>query len=250
MVRPGLRTRLRTGLWLGAALQAGMCAAAESVPTFSRDIAPIVYQHCSGCHHPGEAAPFSPLSYEDVKKRAAQIVAVTRSGYMPPWLPEAGYGQFADTRRLSAVEIKTFADWVAQGAPEGPPGETPPAPRFEGGWQLGAPDLVLEAPASFSLPASGPDVFWNFVFRVNAPETRYVRAIEIRPGDRRLVHHANLLIDRTASAHRRETAPNSGFPGMEVTLLRSAAPSTPMASSCSGSRAARRTGAPCAWRRC
>jgi Tfp pilus assembly protein PilF len=196
------------------------CAAAQNGPTFTRDIAPIVYQYCSACHHPGEAAPFSLLGYEDVKKRAAQIAAVTRSGYMPPWPPQAGYGEFADARRLTGEQIRLIGEWVAKGAPEGPPGETAP-PRFESGWQLGAPDLVLEAPAPFSLPASGPDVFWNFVFRVNLPQTRFVRSIEIRPGDRRLVHHANLLIDRTASAHRQESAPGSGFPGMQVTLLRS-----------------------------
>ena len=175
---------------------------------------------CAPCHHSGGAAPFSLLSYDDVKKRAGQIAAVTRSGYMPPWLPEAGYGEFADERRLSAEEIRLIGEWVAAGAPEGPPGGAAP-PRFEDGWQLGAPDLVLEASAAFALPASGPDVFWNFVFRVKLPETRYVRAIEIRPGERRVVHHANLLIDRTASAHLQEASPGGGFPGMEVTLLRS-----------------------------
>ena len=196
------------------------CAAAAGGPTFTRDIAPIIYRNCSSCHHPGEAAPFSLLTYQDAKKRAAQIATVTHRGFMPPWLPEKGYGEFADTRRLSADEIRLIGEWAAAGAPEGPPGGPAP-PQYESGWQLGAPDLVLEARAPFSLPASGPDVFWNFVFRVNLPATRFVRAIEIRPGDRRLVHHANLLVDRTASAHRQEVSPGSGFPGMEVTLLRS-----------------------------
>jgi tetratricopeptide (TPR) repeat protein len=205
---------------LAVTIAVAACAAAQNGPTFTHDIAPIVYQSCSPCHHPGEAAPFSLLSYDDVKKRAAQIATVTRSGYMPPWLPEAGYGEFADARRLSAEQIRLIGEWVADGAPEGPPGGIRP-PRFADGWQLGAPDLVLEAPAAFSLAASGPDVFWNFVFPVKLPETRYVRAMEIRPGNRRLVHHANLLIDRTASAHRQESTPSSGFPGMEVTLLRS-----------------------------
>ncbi len=205
---------------LGLLLLFSACAAAQNGPTFTRDIAPIVYQSCAPCHHTGEAAPFSLVSYADLKKRAGQIAAVTRSGYMPPWLPQAGYGEFADARRLSPQQIRLIGAWVAAGAPEGPPGGPPP-PHFEAGWQMGVPDLVLEAPAPFSLPASGPDVFWNFVFPVKLPATRYVRAIEIRPGDRRLVHHANLLVDRTASAHRQETAPGSGFPGMEVTLLRS-----------------------------
>ena len=119
---------------------------------------------CAPCHHPGGAAPFSLLSYDDVKKRAGQIAAVTRSGYMPPWLPEAGYGEFADERRLSDEQIRLIGEWVAAGAPEGPPGRAPRRRAFTDGWQLGAPDLVLEAPAPFTLPASGPDVFWNFVF--------------------------------------------------------------------------------------
>ena len=207
---------VRLGSWLAAA---AVCAAAQSAPTFTHDIAPIVYRSCAPCHHAGEAAPFPLTSYAEVKKRAAQIAAVTHSGYMPPWLPETGYGDFADARRLSAAEIRRIGEWVAAGAPEGK-GEVA-SPKFAEGWQLGTPDLVLEAPSAFSLPAAGPDVFWNFVFPVKLGATRYVRAIEIRPGDRRLVHHANLLIDRTASAHRQESAPGSGFPGMEVTLLRS-----------------------------
>ena len=206
-------------VWLAMALSAAACAAAQQGPTFTRDIAPILYRNCSACHHPGEAAPFSLLTYEDAKKRAAQIAAVTHSGYMPPWLPQEGYGEFAGARRLTAEEVRRIGEWAAAGAPEGS-GEIAP-PRFAEGWQIGTPDLVLEAPAAFPLPASGPDVFWNFVFRVKLPETRFVRAIEIRPGDRRLVHHANLLIDRTATAHRQESTPGAGFPGMDVTLLRS-----------------------------
>ena len=204
----------------GLLLLVAACAAAQDRPTFTHDIAPIIYKNCAPCHHPGESGPFSLLSYQDVKKRAGQIAAVTHSGYMPPWLPEAGYGDFAGSRRLSAEQVALIGKWVAEGAPEGPPGGMAP-PQFAGGWQLGQPDLVLEAPAPFSLPASGPDVFWNFVFRVNLPATRYVRAIEIRPGNRRLIHHANLLVDRTGSAHRQEATPGSGFPGMEVTLYRS-----------------------------
>src|ERR1700691_6581192 len=82
---------------------------AAAAPTFSHDIAPIVYEKCAPCHHPGEAAPFSLLTYQDVKKRAAQIATVTRTGVMPPWLPEKGYGDFAADRRLTAAEIATIA---------------------------------------------------------------------------------------------------------------------------------------------
>jgi len=190
-------------------------------PTFSRDVAPILYRHCAPCHRPGEAGPFSLLTYADAKKRASQISAVTARLYMPPWLPETGYGDFADARRLSAEQIQTIADWVRAGSPEGPVEETPPQPNFTAGWQLGPPDLVLEAASALNLSAAGTDLYWNFIFRPGLKKTRYVRAIEIRPGEQRLVHHANLLVDRDGSSHLREKEPGQGFPGMDLTILRS-----------------------------
>ena len=142
-------------------------ARAANPPTFARDVAPIIYTKCAPCHHPGEAAPFSLLTYADVKKRSAQIAAATRSGYMPPWLPEAGYGEFLDERRLTAAELATIANWVSAGAPEGPADAVPPPPEFPGGWQLGTPDLVLEAKSPIELPASGRDIYWNVIFTPN-----------------------------------------------------------------------------------
>jgi hypothetical protein len=186
--------------------------------TFTHDVAPIVTRNCAPCHRSGEAAPFPLLTYEDVKKRAAQIATVTRSRYMPPWLPEHGYGDFADERRLTAEQIRTISDWVAQGAPEGPAAAPAAA---DDGQTLGLPNLVAEAQSSFTVPASGPDVYWNFVFRPDIDKTRYVKSIDIRPGDRRLVHHANLLVDRMGAAHLQEIAPGKGFPGMDLAIMRS-----------------------------
>ena len=196
-------------------------AQAAGAPTFAHDIAPIVYRSCAPCHRPGEAGPFPLLSYSDVKRRAALIETVIGRRYMPPWLPQKGYGEFQDERRLSAAEIRTISDWVKAGAPEGPAAGTPAPPHFVQGWQLGKPDLVLEAAGSFSLPASGPDIYWNFVFTPHLARRRYVRAIEIRPGERRLVHHANLLIDRMGMAHHDEIAPGKGFGGMDLEIMRS-----------------------------
>ena len=210
----------RMSRWIALALAMTPAASSAAPPTFERDIAPIVYQKCAPCHRPGEAGPFSLLSYADVKKRAGQIATVTRSGYMPPWLPERGYGDFADERRLTAEEIETIARWVSDGAPEGAPAGISP-PQFTDGWQLGKPDLVLEAGGPFELPASGPDVYWNFIFTPGLTARRWVRAIEIRPGERRLVHHANLLVDRTGSARLQEPAPGKGFPGMDLVITRS-----------------------------
>ena len=141
---------------------------------------------------------------------------------MPPWAPEAGYGDFLGERRLSDAQIRLIADWVGQGAPEGNPSEIPPLPKFTEGWQLGPPDLILEAQSAYTLPASGPDVYWNFVDSRSRrlKSMRYVRAVEIRPGDQRSVHLANLYVDRARSARRQEIAPGQGFPGMDVVIDR------------------------------
>jgi mono/diheme cytochrome c family protein len=213
-------SRRHHALWAFPALLA-VCASGLNAAevTFAHDIAPIVYRHCSPCHRPGESGPFPLLSYEDVKKRSAQIAAVTRRGYMPPWLPEHGYGDFADERRLTAEEIRTIAAWVAQGAPEGPSGEVPPAPA--GAEDARKPDLVIEATGPYTVPASGPDVYWNFVFKPAITAMHFVRAVEIHPGNRNVVHHANLLVDRMGTAHLREPAPRKGFPGMDLEIMRS-----------------------------
>ena len=187
--------------------------------TFNHDIAPLVHRDCAPCHRPGEAGPFSLLTYADVKKRARQIAQVTGSRYMPPWPPEPGYGDFLGARRLPDEELVLIRRWVDSGAPEGPPEERRDPPRFPEGWQLGPPDLVLQIEAPYTVPAEGTDVFRNFVLPVNVPGTRYVRAMELRPGDKRVVHHANVLVDRTGSARRQdERDPGPGFAGMDVEL--------------------------------
>ena len=199
-------------------LQARPSLAGETAPTFAHDIAPIVFKSCAPCHRPGEAGPFALLTYVDVKKHARQIVAVTARRYMPPWLPEEGYGEFAGERRLTDGQIHLIAAWVKAGEPEGPLAGMPALPRFAPGWQLGTPDLVVEAKRPYTTPADGQDVFWNFILTPGVKTTRYVKAIEIRPGNRRIVHHANLLEDRTHSARRQEKSPGEGFPGMDLTI--------------------------------
>jgi tetratricopeptide (TPR) repeat protein/mono/diheme cytochrome c family protein len=190
-----------------------------SAPTFNKDIAPIVFENCAACHHPGGSGPFSLLSYQDVRKHARQIALVTESRYMPPWLPEPGFAEFADERRLSDDQIEIIRRWVEQGAAEGAPADLPPAPKFSDGWQLGQPDLVVKMPQPYALPAEGADVFRNFVIPIPVTTTRYVKAVEILPGDKRLVHHANILLDRTQTSRRRdERDAEVGFGGMDVTI--------------------------------
>jgi Flp pilus assembly protein TadD len=197
---------------------AGLPAIGAAPVTFNKDIAPITNEYCAPCHRPGQAGPFSLLTYSDVKKRAGQVAAVTKSRYMPPWLPEHGYCTFADERRLSDAQLRTIQQWVTDGLLEGSAADAPAPPRFTPGWQLGEPDLVIEAPKPFTLPASGPDVFWNFVLHVPVEQTRYVQAVEIRPGNARIVHHANLLVDRARSSRAREASPGGGFAGMDLSI--------------------------------
>jgi Flp pilus assembly protein TadD len=198
----------------------GACARRPPEVTFNEHIAPIVHRSCSVCHRPGEAGPFSLLTYADVRKRARQIARVTARRYMPPWLPEPGYGDFAGSRRLSEDEIALFQQWAKEGAPEGDPARRDPLPSFPPGvWPLGPPDLVLEMSEPYTLRAEGPDDFRNFVLPVPVTGRRHVRAIDIRPGDKRIVHHANVLVDRTGACRRRDAEdPGPGFAGMDLLI--------------------------------
>lgn len=186
--------------------------------TFNRDMAPILFHSCAICHHPGEAGPFALLTYADAKTRARQIAAVTAKRFMPPWLPEAQELKFADELRLSEDQIALIQKWVDEGASEGAPSDLPPVPHFVPGWQLGQPDKIIEAGKPYTLPPSGSDMYWNFIFRTPVERTRWLTAIEIRPGDKRVVHHANILVDRGQSARHQEKVPGGGFPGMELKI--------------------------------
>ena len=171
--------------------------------TFNKDVAPIVFQHCSPCHRPGHVAPFALLTYDDVKRRAAQIATVTADRRMPPWLPEPDYGLFQDERRLRDDQIAIIQQWVQDGTREGDAGELPAAPpaRAEG-WQLGRPDLIVEMPEPYTLQPHGSDVFRNFVIPLTLSSARYVRAVEFQPGNQHVVHHGVIGIDRTRSSRR------------------------------------------------
>lgn len=195
-------------------------APARAVPqvTFNRDIAPILFQSCAICHHPGEAGPFPLLNYADAKAHARQIALATSKRFMPPWLPEPQELKFADELRLTDEQIALIQKWVDEGEVEGSPKDLPPAPQFVPGWQLGRPDKIVEAGKSYTLPASGSDMYWNFIFRTPVDRTRWLKAIEIRPGDKRVVHHANILVDRSQSARRMEKEPGEGFAGMELKI--------------------------------
>jgi Flp pilus assembly protein TadD len=204
-------------LLIGAAT-ASAASAPQPIITFNRIIAPIIYKNCAPCHRPGESGPFSLLSYEDVKRHASQIADVTKRKYMPPWLPEAGYGQFEEERRLTDKEIALIGQWVRQREPRGLAAHAPAPPEFSSEWQLGPPDLILHVAYPYKVPADGNEIFWNFILPVPVKTERWVRAIEVRPGNPRVFHHANVIIDRSGSARRQEKIAGVGFPGMDLTV--------------------------------
>jgi tetratricopeptide (TPR) repeat protein len=193
---------------------------ADGAVTFTRDIAPILSARCASCHHPDGPAPFSLLTYDDARRRASQIAAVTGRRYMPPWKPEPGFGTFVGERRLTDEQIQRIRRWATAGAVEGKgslPAADQPPPRT-GVWQNGEPDLIVTLPV-YTLRGDGADVFRNFVVPVPGPGLRYVRGLEFRPGSR-AVHHANIRIDPTPASRRLDEADPA--PGYEGVILRSA----------------------------
>lgn len=175
--------------------------------TFNKDIAPLVFNHCSSCHRPGEVAPFSLLNYRDVSKRTKLLRSAIEERVMPPWKAEPGFGHFADERRLTDEQIATFARWVEEGATEGDAADLPPEPKFVAGWKLGEPDLVVKMAEPHALAAEGPDLYRCFVIPLKVPAGQYLKAVEFRPGNRRIVHHAVLttLPTRVAQAKLAES---------------------------------------------
>jgi len=206
-------------VFLAAVWNAHLAGAPSAPVTFSRDIAPIIFENCGVCHHPDGPAPFSLLTYASAKQHATQIAAATRTRFMPPWKSEPGSGEFLGQRHLTDEEIALIERWVAAGAPAGDARPTP-APTWTEGWQLGKPDLVVTLPAPYQLPADGIDVSRVFVLPVPTNSRRYVRGLEFRPGNPRVVHHANIRIDPTrASRQLDERDPGPGYDGI---ILRSA----------------------------
>jgi tetratricopeptide (TPR) repeat protein len=186
-------------------------------PTWSRDVAPILFEHCATCHRPGETGPFPLLDAQDAADHAEQIADVTRTRYMPPWLAAPGELPFVGVRRLTDEQIATLERWAKAGAPAGDPALAPPLPKFTPGWQLGVPDLVVTMPQPYVLPAGGLDRYRNFVIPVPVTTMKYVRAVELRPGNPRVVHHAVIKLDKGDSSRRLDAKdPEPGFDEMDA----------------------------------
>jgi hypothetical protein len=163
--------------------------AAANVPTYTKDVAPILYKNCTSCHRPGEIAPMSLLTYDDVRPHARDIRDKIDEGAMPPWHADMPYGTFLNERGLTAAERSTILRWVANGAPKGDSKDLPPMPHYPQGWSIGTPDVVFEMPEEYKVPADGVIQYEYFYIPTNFTEPKWVQAIEVRPGNREVVHH-------------------------------------------------------------
>lgn len=166
--------------------------AADPTPTFSRDVWPILTQRCIRCHRPGQIAPMSLLTYADARPYAKAMREMVLTRRMPPWYADAPPGRYSNDPRLSEQEIDVIRKWVEARAPEGEKTLAGPLPVFAEGWSLGEPDLVLEAPEQVIQP--GPDQFRYLGLKYAFPEDTWIRGVEVQPGNRKVVHHANLAV--------------------------------------------------------
>jgi hypothetical protein len=183
--------------------------------TFTRDVAPIVFDACVSCHRAGGPGPFPLTTYDEVRRRATQIAQVTRTRFMPPWKVTPEVGHFAGQRLLTSREIALIDQWAANGTPEGDPQALPLLPKHADGWLLGKPDLIVKPDAAFSLPAQQTDAFRIFAIKLPVTKRTYVTGIEFHPGNPRVVHHANIRIDRTPTTRRLDEAdPLPGYDGL------------------------------------
>lgn len=163
--------------------------ATDARVTFSKDIAPIFYSKCAGCHHAGESAPMSLTSYEEARPWLKSIKKNVASRAMPPWHSDPGFGPFKNDRSLSEKEIASIEKWIDTGAPEGDKSAAPAAPKFDDeGWKLGKPDQIIEF-EKVDIAADGPDQFRNLMVKLDFPGDKWLRAVEIKPSNRKIVHH-------------------------------------------------------------
>ena len=192
-----------------------LAAAAVEEPNFNEHNAPLIHQNCTECHRPGEAGPFSLITFRDVSKRSKMLDRVISDRYMPPWHPVHGLVEYSNSRRLSDEQIALFSKWVESGKPEGDPEKAPAPPKFPEGWQLGEPDLVVTMAEAYPVPAEGRDIYRNFVLPLDLPEDKWVRAVELRPSARSVVHHSLFFLDATGTARKKDgEGGKPGFSGM------------------------------------
>ena len=179
--------------------------------TFNRDVLPILQNNCQGCHRPGEAAPMAFLTYKETRPFAKAIKEAVRLKRMPPWFADPHVGKFANERVLSAADIDTLAKWADSGAPEGNPKDAPKPLALVEGWNIDKPDVVFEMPTEYEVPKEGTIEYTYFVIPTGFTEDKWVRMAEIRPGNRRVVHHVISFIREPGSKWLADAKPGVPF---------------------------------------
>ncbi len=181
-------------------------------PTFTKDVAPILQKHCQSCHRPGEAAPFSMLTYEDTLPWAPMMKMVVANKIMPPWFADPKYGHFANERSLSAGEIRTLVAWVNGGSQQGAEKDMPPPVKnFVEGWGIPTPDVVFQLPKPFPVPAAGVMDYQYVIIPTGFKEDKWVQALEVRPTDRAVVHHIIAYLREPGSNYFKDQKPGVFF---------------------------------------
>lgn len=178
---------------------------------FHKDVEPVLQKHCQGCHRPGEAAPFSMLSYKETRPWAKAIRTAVACRKMPPWFANPAHGEFQNDARMSAAEIETLTKWADSGAVEGDPAKAPKALAFDQGWRIGKPDLIVEIPADFPIPKDGVVDYTWFAADMKLAEDKWIEKLQVIPGSREHVHHALIFARAPGSKFRRTLQPG----GME-----------------------------------
>ncbi|MBL8233045.1 MAG: hypothetical protein JNL98_31395 [Bryobacterales bacterium] len=195
----------------------------EAQPTYSREVSRIIQAKCQLCHRPNDIAPFVLMTYQDASTWAEDIRRVVTERLMPPWKPVPGHGEFRDAYGLSDEERQTIVSWVNAGAPEGDPSELPEPTVTSGEWQLGNPDLVVEMKEPYT-PPRGKDTYRCFIVSNPSDQTMYVSAVDVHPGDRKIVHHVIMYIDEKGQAERLDQQDEGpgyncfGGPGFELSF--------------------------------
>ena len=195
----------------GLALSGMALAAPVPAPTFSKDVAPILQNHCQECHRPGEAAPMSLLSYQEARPWAKSIKAAVLSKKMPPWFADPSIGHFANDRSLSQHDRDTLVAWVDAGAPQGNAKDLPAPRKFVDGWNIGTPDKIIDMPEAFDVPASGTIDYQYVILPLNLDHDTWIQAAEVRPGDRAHVHHVIAFIREPGVKWMRDRKPGEVF---------------------------------------
>jgi hypothetical protein len=198
-------------------LTAGSLLAADSngakPPTFSKDIAPILYNRCLGCHRPGEAAPMTFRNYKEVRPWAKAIKQQVVTRLMPPWDADPSVDKFSNDRHLTDVEVATVVKWVDAGAPEGNTADMPKMPEFTEGWVIGKPDLIFDTGKDFKIPAEGVVPYQYFKIDPGFKEDTWIQAAEVRPQQRSQVHHIIVFVQ---SGNQRATRGGEQFSDMLI----------------------------------